>query len=86
VPPGIWQELKSKSANTETPTKPHLHRYLTSDIGHPGLRETITKVTTVMELSNDWFDFKGKPDRILPAFDETMQLPLQLRGDDGKGL
>jgi hypothetical protein len=39
-----------------------------------------------MELSNDWFDFKGKPDRILPAFDETMQLPLQLRGDDGKGL
>lgn len=84
--PGIWKELKSKSAKAETATKPHLHRYLTPDIGDPRLRETITKVTTVMELSSDWFDFKEKLDRILPAFDETMQLPLQLKGDDGKGL
>ena len=84
--PGIWKELKSRAASEERKTKPHLHRFLTLDIGDPRLREVITKVVTVMELSNDWFDFKGKLDRILPAYNETMPLPLQLADDTGKGL
>lgn len=84
--PGIWKELKGMASKEERKSKPHLHRYLTSEIGDPRLREVITKVVTTMQLSDDWFDFKSKLDRILPAFNETMQLPLALRTDDGKGL
>ena len=52
----------------------------------PGAKEVLVKVVTAMQLSDDWPDFKGKLDRILPAVDETMQLPLALRQDSGKGL
>jgi P63C domain len=84
--PGIWKELKARASKEDRKSRPHLHRYLTLDIGDPRLREVITKVVTIMQLSVDWFDFKNKLDRLLPAFNETMQLPLQLRTDDGKGL
>lgn len=84
--PGVWKELKSKASKEESKTRPHLHRYLTSDIGDPRLREVITKVVTIMQLSDTWFDFKSKLDRLLPAYNETMSLPLALQNDDGKGL
>ena len=85
--PGVWKELKSRAAKEETNNRrPHLHRFLTADIGDPRLREMITKVTTIMELSENWQDFKTKLDRILPAYNEPMPLPLQLKDDTGKGL
>lgn len=84
--PGIWKELKARASKEEKKTKPHLHRFLTLDIGDPRLKEVIVKVVTIMQLSDDWFDFKAKLDRLLPAFDDTMRLPQQLRLDDGRGL
>jgi hypothetical protein len=82
--PGVWKELKSKASKDER--RPHLHRFLTSDIGDPRLREILTKVTTIMELSDNWQDFKEKLDRLLPAYQETMPLPLLLQNDTGRGL
>ena len=85
--PGVWKELKKLASKEENrKTKPHLHRYLTSDIGDPRLRELITKVVTIMQLSSNWHDFKTKLERILPAFNQTMQLPFEYQDDNGVGL
>jgi hypothetical protein len=85
--PGVWKELKEKARQmAEGKTMPHLHRLLTLDVGDPRLKDMVTKVTTVMQLSDEWGDFKAKLDRIVPAFDETLQLPFELENDSGKGL
>lgn len=43
---------------------------LTTDIGHPRLREHIASVVTVMKLSETYTDFQEKLNRIHPKFDE----------------
>jgi hypothetical protein len=50
------------------------------------LEKIITQVTTIMQLSNSWADFKDKLDRLVPAYNETMLLPMELRTDSGDGL
>lgn len=85
--PGVWKELKEKAKkHSDGKTQPHLHRLLTPDVGDPRLKDMVIKVVTVMQLSEEWGDFKAKLDRIAPAFDETLQLPFELENDTGKGL
>jgi len=85
--PGVWLELKEKSAKDEKGRlKNHLHRKLTTDIGHPKLKELVISVVTIMKLSNNWVDFKNKLDRVHAAYNETMYLPFELEGDSGKGI
>lgn len=85
--PGVWKELKEQAEKDEKGRlKNKLHQKLTVEIGHPKLRELVVSVTTVMKLSNSWNDFKGKLDRVHPAYNETMLLPFDLEGDSGKGI
>lgn len=85
--PGVWKELKAKARkNAEGRPTHQLHRLLTPDVGDPRLKDLLTKVVTVMQLSDRWGDFKLKLDRVAPAFDETMQLPFEIEQDDGRGL
>lgn len=85
--PGVWKELKAKVLKDEVGRARHkLFQHLTPTFGDPRLEKLITKVITIMELSRDWVDFKNKLDRLVPAFNETMQLPLDIKDDDGKGL
>ena len=84
--PLVWKELKSKAAKESGISKPHLHRFLTEEIGDPRLTEVIITNTTVMKLSNDWNDFLHKLDRVLPAYNETMLLPFDDSNDTGQGL
>lgn len=85
--PGVWEELRAKAKrNAEGRSKHHLHRLLTPEVGDPRLKDLITRVTTVMQLSNKWGDFKEKLDRVAPAYDDTLQLPFELADDDGEGL
>lgn len=63
-----------------------MHSWLTKDLGNPVLKTLLTKVVTVMELSEDWKSFKEKLDRIVPAFDETLPLPKELEMDTGIGI
>jgi hypothetical protein len=82
--PGVWRELKAKTKkNADGRSVHHLHRFLTPDVGDPRLRELITKVTTIMQLSDNWGDFKNKLDRIVPA---STELPCELKDDTGKDL
>ena len=86
--PGVWQELKEKAEKDEKGRIKHqLHRKLTADIGHPKLRDLLTSVTTIMKLSDQWSDFKEKLDRIHPAYNKTLTLPLfDDAEDDGIGI
>lgn len=85
--PGVWKELKAKVLKDESGRPKHkLFQHLTPTVGDPRLDKLITKVTTIMELSADWPDFKQKLDKLVPAFNETMQLPFDIKDDDGKGL
>lgn len=85
--PGVWKELKAKVQKDEKGRPKHkLFQHLTPTIGDPRLEKLITKVTTIMELSGDWMDFKNKLDRLVPPFNETMQLPFDIKDDDGRGL
>ena len=52
LPPGVLDELKSK-----TPKNVHLHRSLTSDVGHPHLSNQLAAVTAIMRLSTSWKKF-----------------------------
>lgn len=83
--PGVLSEIKTKKKETGTTTN-KLHQFLTKEIGHPKLKDLVTSVTTVMMLSDTWDDFMPKLDRVHPAFDDTLPLPLELNQDTGQGL
>ncbi len=85
--PGVWRELKESVEKDERGRAKHkLHQHLTENIGDPRLQKVLTQVTTIMQLSNTWADFKNKLDRLVPAYNETMELPFEITSDDGKGL
>jgi hypothetical protein len=44
-----------------------LHRRLTTDVGHPKLKEHLASVTTLMRASENWNGFKNLIDRALPV-------------------
>lgn len=84
--PGVWTELKKKAKSNKSVSKPHLHRFLTDDVGDPRLRDVISKNIAVMQLSDGWSDFIPKLDRVLPPQNQTLQLPFHGEVDDGEGL
>ena len=84
--PGVWTELKNRSKKSSSITKPHLHRFLTDDVGDPRLRDVISKNVAVMQLSENWNDFLRKLDKVLPPFMQTLALPFDGQNDDGTGL
>jgi len=52
--------------------KAHHHRWLTDDVGHPKLREHLTKLIVLTEAADDWQEFIRKLDKGHPKYD----LPL----------
>lgn len=81
--PKVLEELKAASPKAESGVrKAKLFQKLTSDLGHPKLREHMSSVLTMMKLSDTYTDFIEKLDRIHPAYNSTLELAF----DDGKGL
>lgn len=72
--PGLLTELNTQAAKDEKKGK--LHQRLTSNVGHPKLREHLASVVTVMKLSKDYDDFTGKLDLVHPKYNEAMSLDL----------
>jgi len=68
--PGIREELDKVVPRSETGRrKGKLFQGLTSDVGHPKLREHIASVVTIMKLSKGYDDFQEKLDTIHPKFE-----------------
>lgn len=92
IAPGVLEELKRVTPrNDDGRPKAKYFQSLTTNTGYPKLREHIGKVVMLMQLSNDYNEFKVQLDKFLPVY--TPQLGLMLDGvqdqqpiDDGKGL
>lgn len=83
--PAVLAELK-KSVPKD-PAGRRKHRFfqkLTSDLGHPKLREHLASVLTIMRLSTDYDDFQEKLERIHPPYNQT--LPMQFGDGRQAGL
>ena len=70
--PELLPELKKSASKMEKKTK--LHQWLTSDIGHPKLREHLASIVTLLKLSKTPSDFKEKVDLIHPRYGKNMEL------------
>ena len=79
LPPGVLSELRSKNPinNKGYRTKKH-HQFLTGEIGIPHLEKHITKLITIMELSDDANQFKKNFKRV---FDNIEQYEMELSVD-----
>lgn len=64
--PEILPELKKEASKLEKKAK--LHQFLTSDVGHPKLREHLASLITLLKLSKTPQEFKEKVDLIHPKF------------------
>lgn len=74
--PMLLPELK-KAAERDG-KKGRLHQRLTSDKGHPKLREHLISTVTIMKLSSDYKDFITKMNTLHPRYNETLPLGLEL--------
>lgn len=67
IAPGVLDELRR-----ENPTivggrrKSHHHRWFTTDIGHPKLKEHLASVIALMRASSGWDQFLRNMNRALP--------------------
>jgi hypothetical protein len=83
--PGVLDELKKKSEmlieDEGRKSKPHYHRWLTENIGHPALQSHLAAVIALMKASNDWRTFMRLMNRALPKFGAT--IPMDIFDEDG---
>lgn len=78
LPDGVLEELKAKAPKDPVTKrrKGHLHRGLTSEIGHPHLEKQILVVTTLLSVADSWDDFcKMFAKRFPPGPDDLFSLP-----------
>ena len=77
--PGVLDELKNKVDRSPSGRpRNRFHQHLTSDSGHPRLREHLASVISIMKLSSDWNDFKIKLDTIHPKYGHTQPFALDI--------
>lgn len=72
IAPELLPELKKAASKAERKAK--LHQWLTSDIGHPKLREHLASIVTLLKLAKTPRDFQDLVERIHPRFGDTYQL------------
>ena len=59
LPPGVLEELKKKNPPNEKGNRQFRHhQFLTEDVGHEKLKQELTKITTIMAISDKIADFK----------------------------
>lgn len=84
--PGVLDELKRVTPkDSKGRLKHHYHRKLTEDIGHPKLREHIAAVMAIQRavlIFGGWRKFYSLMARSLPKRDDTLDLGLDLNGDE----
>lgn len=75
--PGVLAELEVKNPRSESGRrKAKHHQWLTREIGHPKLKEHITKVVTVMQLAKDYESFMTQLDVVAPRKGDTLTMPF----------
>lgn len=70
--PEILPELKKAASKAERKTK--LFQWLTSEIGHPKLKDHLISIVSLLKISKTPEDFKRNVNIVHPRFGETMEL------------
>ena len=70
--PDLLPELKKAASKAERKAK--LHQWLTSEVGHPKLREHLASIVTLLKLARTPEEFRDMVNRIHPRFGETLPL------------
>ena len=78
--PAVLPELKKAASKAEKKAK--LFQWLTSDIGHPKLREHLSSIVSIMKLSKTPQDFRKNVDIVYPRFNETIPIDFSYPDDD----
>lgn len=78
--PSLLPELKKAASKMER--KSYLHQWLTSDIGHPKLREHLSSIVTILKLSRTPQEFKNNVNRIHTRYGHTQEIPFDYPDDD----
>ncbi len=82
--PGVLSELKKVTPRNNSGNLKHkLFQRLTTNVGYPKLREHLGSVVTIMKLSDSWYEFMGRLNRLHPRYGDTIPMEFE---DDGKGL
>lgn len=85
--PAILEELKKTSPRSPKGNlKSAYHQRLTSDHGHPKLKEHLSSVIAIMKLSRDYKDFKRNLDIVHPKFNQSLSLDFSGSNDTDSGL
>jgi hypothetical protein len=75
--PAVLEELRKQTPRDAAGRLKHkLFQRLTSDEGHPKLKDHFRDVLTLMRASRNWREFYALLDRSLPRFTDTLQLPF----------
>ena len=72
--PELLLELKKTASKAEKKAK--LHQWLSSDVGHPKLREHLASIVAILKLSQTPEQFRVNVNMIHPAFVGTEQFDL----------
>lgn len=84
--PGVREELKKQTPrDAKGRHSTQLHRRLTTDLGHPKLREHMAAVVALMTISNSWEQFIDHLDQARPRWDKGVPL-LGRSPEDNWGL
>lgn len=77
--PDLLPELKKAASKAEKRAK--LHQWLTSDVGHPKLREHLASIVSILKLSKTPQQFRDNVDLVHPRYGETAQLDFSKHED-----
>ena len=75
--PGVRKQLKRQNPRRPSGSRARRHhQYLTSDVGHPKLKEHLSNVTFLMKSCRNWNDFYRRLNRAIPKYGDTVPLDL----------
>ena len=81
--PGVLDELRRITPrDIKGRTKYRYHQRLTSDIGHPALREHLASVIVLMKVSTSWRKFYAMLNRALPKWGSTLPMLLEFKEEE----
>lgn len=78
--PDLLPELKKAASRAEKKAK--LHQWLTTDIGHPKLREHLASIIAIQKLSKDPQDFIANVDQVHPRYGSTQKMDFGFPDED----
>jgi len=75
--PDLFRELKQRTdRDAKGRLKHRLHRWLTTDYGHPRLRQHLEGVIVLMKISRSWEEFYYRLNQVYPKLNQTALLPI----------